>query len=286
LEHLKKSPSNSRAFRVSFRKLASILGQCLWVYRIRAQKTFNLPNYRHIAKYSFPSPMQKWDDITELSGEPLAALIDLYDDCRRDVTTAQVLHPTTLTAIASYALLATDASYSKETTFTGFAYTFHNLLGDSTSRSQPEPLHSVRNPAVTGKSQIAIEELRTVLQALVHMRQTCEREDRDFPDLIMLGIDSMHAKGIITNGVARTDIAVALLNDIYATLGASRLYLTYVPSLENPADALSRPDLVWEDSQWDTLASRLHSLVPLATIQLRSRGTNVAQERQVPQRRA
>ena len=108
----------------------------------------------------------------------------------------------------------------------------------------------------------------------------------DMPDVIMLGIDSTHAKGMITHCLARTPEACALLDRLFIALGSSRLFLVFVESELNPSDALTRDDVEWDESLWINLKSRLTKLIPLATERFVKFGKSVeAGPNEAPSRR-
>jgi hypothetical protein len=244
----------------TFRELASIVGQCLWIFRVGLVTLFDHLDYRTIARASFPAPDQDWNSPTSITGEPLKALFRMYSSCR-----SRILYPhaTALRECKSVGYLATDAAYAQQIATLGFCYSIN-------PQATPTKCGMISR---VGPSQIAIEELRAVLLALKHMR---EHLGESFPDLIMLGIDSTHAKGIIANGIARTDEAVDILKSIHDTLGASRLYLSHVPSALNPADALTRVDVDWSDEKWYTLVDRLVHVSPMAVVSMKSYGSQIA----------
>ena len=253
----------------TFRSLASIVGQCLWIYRIGCEPLFSNENYRTVSKAAYPSPTETWDSPVSLNTAQAQALLAMYKHCRNSDLTFP--HPAALRSCKSIGYLATDAAYAKEIAHLGYAYSFSAT--DDPVRSKPIVRH--------GPSQIAIEELRAVLLGLKAMAQ----EQGGLPDLVMVGIDSTHAKGMIANGIARTDEAIAILKEIHETLGSTRIYLTHVPSALNPSDCLTRrEDKVWEPEQWSDLVAKLMKLVPLATVELTAVGARILSEK-IPRRR-
>ena len=82
---------------------------------------------------------------------------------------------------------------------------------------------------------IALGELRAILHAVRHIRESAPHTD-----LIVLGTDSMNAKAWAQNGYAKSIGANPILRDLDDILGACRLYLVYVNTEENGADAPSR----------------------------------------------
>ena len=83
--------------------------------------------------------------------------------------------------------------------------------------------------------QIALGELRAILQAVAALRK-----ERPLLDLIVLGTDSLNAKAWVQNQYAKCAEATPLLAELERLLGATRLYLVYIDTDENGADAPSR----------------------------------------------
>jgi hypothetical protein len=183
-----------RVWTGTFRKLASVIGQCLWAYRIAGRFLYDCRDYQSVAKAAYPAPYQDWDSETRVSGLTLVHLLQMYKECRN--TDFKVAHPNELSPCETIGYLTTDASFKDEIAEIGFAYTI-----DTSAAPIQQRLPLMKRP----DSQIALEELRAVLLALRHMRETLRDQ---FPDLVILGIDSTHAKGMITNGIARTDEAI------------------------------------------------------------------------------
>ena len=105
------------------------------------------------------------------------------------------------------------------------------------------------------------------------------------PDLIMLAIDSTHAKGIIA--LARTPTAIEYLRRLYAALGNSRLHMTYIKSELNPADACTR-DIPFDEKKWSDTVSMLLCLLPAATRKFTKFGRSIessSHEKSAPARR-
>jgi len=161
----------------------------------------------------------------------------------------------------SYAILATDASYNNNVSHIGFVCkTFNvgrnginnNNNNNNTHNDNDHDSHvdenkfiKFRSLALQGESRIVYEELRAVAMALQRLR-----DEQVMPDFVILAIDSMHAKGLISKGMANTTEAINLLREIDDHLGLSRLFMYYIPSADNPADALSRPGEEWNEPFW------------------------------------
>jgi hypothetical protein len=173
--------------------------------------------------------------------------------------------------------MASDASYADFKARRGACFT---LLKDDTKTVHKFEFPTVPDP----NTHIGIEELGAVVDGIQEMKKFCSIPGSPkFPDLIVLGIDSTHAKGMIVNSVARSPEALSLLQRLDELLGTSRLHLVQVPSLENPADALTRDDKKWCDELWSNLANRLAAEVPFAIFNMENMGYQ--KTKQAPQRR-
>ena len=252
------------SFKCSYRKLASIIGQCLWVYRIRGRHPRKCKVYKKVAPIAYPKGGATWKDEVTITGEELENLITMYRSCSSPTVTS---HPPPLALETNnFAILATDASFANGIAQRGFAYSFPSTVNN--------PFRYRGKPETRKDGHIAIEELRAVLEALQHMKENSS-SFHPFPQLIMLAIDSTHAKGMIMSGIAKSNEANELLDQLYDVLGDSRLHMTHVPSLKNPADALSRQELEWQQQLWDELSEEQEMLVPLVTAKMREQGSRI-----------
>lgn len=256
---------------ISYRDLAAIVGQCVWTYRVLGERLYNKSHFRAISRQSFPSPRESWGSITSISGDTLVSLRALYKECRNEEKVVDYL---LVQPCRTFVFAATDASYSAAAgARTGFVYSKVHSVEEysvSVTESRSQTLYQQQqqvtdtkyeSPVNRNKSQIAIEELRAVVELVSNLRN---RFGNSMPDLIILGIDSTHAKGMITKNLARTSAACDLLDKLYEMLGGSRLYLLYVPSADNPADALTRNDVKWSEEKWCNLKTRMRKLLPVA----------------------
>jgi len=256
------------SYKTTYRELASTIGQCLWGYRVRSIPTYSNTKYQSILKFTFPKGTETWDSYVTFTGDNLQALASMYHECRTPNNFTP--HDPPLKEIKSYAIMATDAAYKNGTASRGFCYFVKQSMSSPASELckvevKPEELDT----------HIALEELKAVRDALKHLQQ---RKDVAFPDLILLAIDSTHAKGMITNGIARSDTGTALLKEIYEILGTSRLHLSFVASELNPADALTREDKSWNFKLWYDLVVRLDGLAQVATFEMKKFGQHIMTE--------
>lgn len=213
----------------TYRKLASIVSQCLWMYRVRGIKMCDeqMSPYVAVCGKCYPPSNDGWDLRTTLTGDVLSNLKEMVKFGRSVNFTPYKGWASRRARTLLY--LATDAHYKKETGEAGWGYVWQ----DDFPRAR---VHSNRSAGVLPGSQIALEELRAVVWALKEIRAVRGA----LPDVVMLAIDSNHVRGMIKKGFARTEEGRSLLRDLDAVLGDSRLYMLYVESKKNPADAPSR----------------------------------------------
>lgn len=173
--------------------------------------------------------------------------------------------------------MATDAAYANGVARRGFCYAFMENLHTPIQHSMP--------PIANQDSHIGIEELAAAVDSLRHLRTHCTANKRRFPDIVLLGIDSSHAKGMITNSVARSPEALKLLQELDELLGTSRLFMVQVPSEANPSDCLTRPNLQWNQKLWSDLVARLQGVFEYAKFDMTKYGKKKSQQahHQLPQ---
>jgi hypothetical protein len=269
--------TTNATYTTTFRQLASVLGQCLWQGRIFGLPIYRNSEYKQVSAIAYPvaSKKEDWDSNVEIAGPELQSLLNLYERCSTEQPPTP--HPKPLQKIETVAFMASDASYADFKARRGACFT---LLKDDTKTVHKFEFPTVPDP----NTHIGIEELGAVVDGIQEMKKFCSIPGSPkFPDLIVLGIDSTHAKGMIVNSVARSPEALSLLQRLDELLGTSRLHLVQVPSLENPADALTRDDKKWCDELWSNLANRLAAEVPFAIFNMENMGYQ--KTKQAPQRR-
>jgi hypothetical protein len=250
-------------FSTTYRKLASILGQCLWSFRIQDLPIYRNFDYQIVSKLAFPSTSDGWDQSVSLTGEPLQALLRMYEKC--SCTQPPTPHPPPLEKIETFAMMASDAAYSNGMATRGYCYSFMDS-------PMNEPKKVAGRPTHRPDSHIGIEELASVVDGVRDMKHHCLALGKPFPHLILLGIDSSHAKGMIVNSLARSPESIDLLRQLDNLLGSSRLFMVQVPSKLNPADSLTRPELDWNQKLWTDLVTRLLGLTDFATFNMEKYG--------------
>lgn len=230
------------SWKGTFRQLAGVIGQCLWTKRVQSHKMINMPEFTNICRFIYPTTSQTWDDLIHFhlhDAEPttfaqvLRQLKSLYRSCRGVVNEEGIRDfPITpykkFRSMTQFVRLATDASYNNNTATLGWVWSFYN---SDTFR--------IRTHKRSGKSQIAIEELRAVVMAIEEIILVAIDEGREI-DTFLIAIDSNHAKGMIVKGTAKTEEARQLLLQLDAILAGRNIIFTFVKSALNPADAPSR----------------------------------------------
>ena len=116
------------------------------------------------------------------------------------------------------------------------------------------------------QEHIALAELEAVLFAIEKISRDVGG-NQHLPDVWMIAIDSMAARGMLGRGFSKVDEARELLKKIDALIGDKCIFLHWVKSADNPADAPSRDKESWNEKQqqlWFNLKSKMKSLLPTA----------------------
>ena len=132
---------------------------------------------------------------------------------------------------------------------------------------------------------IALAELKAVV---VSVRKLIDLYPQHQPDMYMIAIDSMAAKGMISRGCSRVPRARELLRELFDMIGTRKIFIMYIESEKNPADAPSR-DEPWskiftqeQQQKWKDVLTRLEQNQIFASTKTTKNGKQVAQ----PQRSA
>lgn len=274
--------TSTSSWNITFRSLATIVGQALWVYRARNKMMFELTHFHSVCRKIYPNKHQTWDDTTTIAGADLEQLLAMYNECRNSNTWSPF---TQGRQCVNAAFVATDASYSVDKKNSnqhagGIGWVFslpylESPLSEPLTNNNVEPNVAsptpnnndnninnfwVRSAEAAPNSQIALEELRAVCLAIADITQFCSANNLPDPDAFLVAIDSMHAKGMITNGMAKTEQGRNLLSQLHKNLNGRRLYLRYIASDENPADAPSRPPAPFEPAKWHAVVETFSSI--------------------------
>jgi hypothetical protein len=236
-------------WRSTYRYLASIVGQCLWAFRVRGIKMIDdrLSCYRQICSKCYPKKPSDWDKEVSFSGDDFINLQKMYHQCRSDLSFTPFPPSYNLDKIV---YLATDASLEKGVAGLGAVWSLEESMLD-----QP-PSYKAWRIDVGNNSQIALEELRAVLLTI---EAILEQHKEDPPNVFVLAIDSVHARSLIERGAAHTEMGRDLLNKIYEKLDGRRLIMRYIESKLNPADNPSRGRAVHKEC-WENVLERLSSI--------------------------
>ena len=177
VDFLKKRSASASSCSCTYRQLASVVGQCLWMYRVRAERLYGKSDYRRVSQLSFPKASKKWSDKTVVKGADFEALLRVYrDGLEQSHITPHRLYGARETVV----YLATDASYSASAGGRiGYAFSDVHRVDDVVSgavSSVPTRVRYEEMEAEMGESQIALQELRAVVDAVEHMK-------RDLPEM-------------------------------------------------------------------------------------------------------
>lgn len=237
----------------TFRELAAIFGQCLWHYRVKGRKLIELIKFLDFYKFCFPRDKQDWDDqvpATVINDEEFQeALQEFYQEGRN----WQVLTPyEEIKPQNSFCLLTTDAAL-EEKKLENKVGAMWSFLEDETAIHPIDPNYFKNLPEIFVKEEknrkvyafsknhnqphIALAELEAVADALELIKK---QRNGNLPDVIMLAIDSMAAKGMLGRGFSKIQAAREILKRIDSIKGNSKLFLIWVASEDNPSDAPSR----------------------------------------------
>ena len=246
----------------TYRELAAIIGQILWTYRVQGTKMIDLDDFLDLYKFSFPNKNEKWDDkipITTTNDEKFQkTLLENYNKCScEDEKRRFVMYeePRNLNIVC---YIATDAALEEkaEKNYIGAMYCFND---EPTTKLKPKVLQQPHY-----QSQIALAELEAVVETIKQIM--IERRDKP-PDIFMIGIDSMAAKGMISRGFSKVKEARTLLKALNEATGGRKIFLHWVKSELNPADAPSRNENARaEDNMklWKELQVILEEQLPMA----------------------
>jgi hypothetical protein len=288
---------NDRKWTGSYRDLASILGQCLWTYRVRGTRMLELEDLLDLySEKAFPRQEMSWDAQAIIINEDknyFDILQRHYNICRHDrnFVKYEQVHKQ-----ESFAFIASDAAFrreenkqyeqnmnnknknnNKEENFIGGILLHPNDVRSSDDITEKISLIFKEEHNEEG---IALAELKAVV---VSIRKLLELYPNDPPDTYMIAIDSMAAKGMISRGFSRVPRARELLKELFHMVGTRKIFIMYIESEKNPADAPSRNE-VWkkifnteQKEKWSEVLSRLENNKIFALTSLTKNGKQVAQ---------
>lgn len=230
----------------TFRDLASVLGQCLWVLRVQGVPMIEMTQFVDIYGIAYPKEGkgEKWDSKCHFSPthlEHLKNLVGYYHRARKNVYVG-FESPMKDIDPADMLLLATDAAGGDDK---GLGFVYQPLLGQAEMKSMDRdqlPRH-VFKEIVYGELQAVLEALKEIFLVDVEDHKIRYRvEGQRSPKIIFLAIDNIAAMHMLHRNYSKKGLAREILIDINKLLShfRSRLILYYVKSELNPADAGSR----------------------------------------------
>lgn len=286
----------------SYRDLASILGQCLWTYRVRGTKMLKLEDLLDLySEKAFPRQDLTWDAQTTICNDNknyFDILKRHYETCRHDrafVNYEEVHKQETIAYIASDAAFRREEYLEYEKNNNNENKKEENYIGgillhpkDATSTDDITQKISLIFKEEHNEEGIALAELKAVV---VSIRKLLELHPNDPPDTYMIAIDSMAAKGMISRGFSRVPRARELLKELFAMVGNRKIFIMYIESEKNPADAPSRNE-TWKEifnkqqqEKWSDVLSRLENNKIFALTSSTKSGKQVAQPPRTATRR-
>lgn len=250
----RKDPSWSGTFR----ELAAIMGQCLWHYRVKGRSMLQLESFLDLYKFSFPSGCDgngnklTWDSkvphMVINNSTFQQVLLEHYRYCRDNSEKVPYERERPQKSIC---FLTTDAAREEKATENniGAMWSFSDDQDEqipildvsgveshrSINRNRNEMIYSFKQPHT--QPHIALAELEAVIVAIEKIKQ-----QRQLPDIFMLAIDSMAAKGMLGRNFSKVKEARVLLKRLDELLDGRKLFLYWVASKLNPADAPSRSE--------------------------------------------
>ena len=217
-------------WRGSHRALASIVAQCMWSFRVRRVPLLLKEGFMSLHSIVQPPAGKRWDDLVpELGPEATGFLREAYVECcAGHVGPHPVREPSP--APTNTVFVATDASLTPGViSGTGFVYA---------TAARP------REPTVIASDHeydsIVIAELSVVIDAIVEVDAQRLRDGLSPADMFVVAIDSLGAKGMIERCYSRNPAARHLLRRLFDVLKGRWIFLQWVASELNPADAPSR----------------------------------------------
>ena len=267
----------------TFRELAAIMGQCLWHYRVKGRSMLDLEDFLELYTFCFPSGVDSKGFKNDWDSQVQNRIINLpsfqrvlqkhYKYCRNnsEIVAYEQEHPQ-----KSICFLSTDAALEKKAAVNRIGAMWSFLDPDDAPvdikdvegvcshkrfiNNKQETIFEFRRPHT--QPHIALAELEAVIDAIEKIKQ-----QRELPDIIMLAIDSMAAKGMLGRNFSQVKEARVLLKKLNDLLEGRKLFLYWVASELNPADAPSRNENSFTDVNillFDKLIVNLEGRLPAA----------------------
>lgn len=306
VDSLEPNNSNNKVWQGSFRDLASILGQCMWTYRVRGVRLLQLEDLLQLySEKAFPRGDESWDSIINIRNEEnnnnnnntnnknyFNILQQHYENCRnnRNFVPYDEVHKQ-----ETVAFIASDAAFRRETNEKAGLHQHQNHQESKREEDyiggiilHPQDINNNLNPSKFSlifkeehnEDGIALAELKAVV---VSIRKLIELYPQQQPDMYLIAIDSMAAKGMISRGFSRVPRARELLKELFQMIGTRKIFIMYIESEKNPADAPSRNE-PWskifnqeQQQKWDEVLSRLDKNKIFALTRTTKSGRQVVQ---------
>lgn len=221
-------------WRPTHTDLASLMGQLLWCERVHGTPMLELQEFIEIYQYATPPADSGWGRITQVPAPSQRALSELYD--RRSGKNAEQYSPYPRVIEINDADVYLGASDAEGGELKGVGFVYKKL-----THSQGEWTVVDRSQVEShGADRIAIGEL----QALLSLVETILAHDgrENAPKLIMVAVDNMSVIGMVRRAYSESPQARPWLKKLFELLkkNASKLFVSYIASAKNPADAPSR----------------------------------------------
>ena len=244
------------AWTGSYREAASIMSHIMWFFRVHDRCLLDYEEFMSLYSSTHPKTGAGWGAKCDLTPEDTATLRRVYHEARKNGWTPFARLPENWIP-RNIILAATDASGAKG----GYGYGWMFQPRDQAGHGGTRPPIFGKGPH-SFKRHIVLGELEAVLKLLQALERWCTLNNVAAPELILLAIDSMGAKGMLERGYSRNAKARQLLREIFALPGGRRIFAMYIDTKLNPTDQLSRNEIVngleYPPEKWDkTLQSLL-----------------------------
>ena len=274
--------TSTSSWEGTYREVASIFGQILWNFRIRGERLLFKDDFMELySEKGFPRNVDGWDDKVKIDGQGFKVLQDAYRSCIDGFKKREFVEYQKFRDQRSYALVVSDAALEREkaTNMMGGMFISHKGV----KNQQEYPYYFSMNHS---EEQIALAELKAVVETV---RKVIHSASGDRPDIFLIAVDSMAAKGMISRGYSRVRRARELLRELDELIDGRRCLVMYVKSEDNPADAPSRTtnkEEIWNKDQqekWEKIRDTLEGHLKCART-MESRVVDV-DKLKLPQRR-
>ena len=282
----------------TYRELATIIGQCLWTYSVRGTALLDLDDFLDLYQHSFPRSSEGWDtqiDATTTNSQIFQDVLRKhYFECFDDKPNRKYHKYRLSLPQDKICCIASDAALEekKEKNYLGALWCL--LYEENKPAFQQDPTNNnkivnVAAPKVFQEvhqlKQIALAELKAVIKTIQDVKVYCRKNNIEEPNLYMVAIDSMAAKGMISRGFSKQKEARELLKELRSelqikdsfgnVLGERKIFLHWIASELNPGDAPSREEealSTFNLQKWKNCLEMLINCIPTAQTLFEVRG--------------